>query len=128
MNLSVELASQICKHRFGSSISQVEERAEVFMISLEKAQGRIRKEKEDMEALLTKFGYTYFGPFSEVPEIKFWVKEGAYQLHGRYQCPAPCIDIDDEFFWQYEDEEGNISDKNSGTGADSLSEFLVDNQ
>lgn len=102
-------------------------------ISLYEAQNRIAQEKTAVEEAFKRWGYQYYGRFSEEPSISFWVKEDKegvcqYELQGRYQVPAPCIDIGEDFFWQYEDENGDINDKNSGTGADELSKFLVDNQ
>lgn len=105
-----------------------ENRMKIVEITLQEAQERIAKEQKDVEGAFHRYGYTYYSSFTEEPDIKFWVKEGKYELKGRYSVPAPCISIDSTFFWQYEDENGDVNEKNSGTGADELLEFLTDNQ
>ena len=91
---------------------------------LEVARAIIAAAEEDVEKVFAEFGYTFHSSFSEEPDIKFWVNEDeGFELHGRYQCPAPCIDIDSDLFWQYENDEGDLTG-DEGTGAESLRAFL----
>jgi hypothetical protein len=97
------------------------------MITLEEAQERIAHEKKVIEELFQKYGYTRYGEFSEEPDIEFWVKEGKYELKGVYKVPRPCISIDEDFCWMYEDETGYTHPNLKGTGAETLAEFLIEN-